>query len=395
MIPPDLLDRLRVFDAFPKTLEDFRIKTSGGAAVTVTSCVLAILLFVSELTYYLTPELSEELLVDVSRGDRMRINFDVVFPHISCPYLAIDAIDVSGEQQINIQHNIYKRRMDKEGKFVDEGQKQETIGISKKQQFLDTAITSTASTSTLNPGRCESCYGAESGSRKCCNTCNDVRDAYTEKGWALKDFDTIEQCRREGVKTPVSAMTEEGCQIYGHIDVARVQGNLHIAPGRSMSRHHRHIHDLSAFESNLVNTSHTIKTLSFGQDIPGQVNPLDGSVNIADHTSMSFQYYIKIVGSMFTNLDGDSLLSNQFAVTRNKKRTDEVMSETSLPGVFFIYEFAPMMIKYTERRRSFLHFLTSVFAIIGGVFTVAGMVDSVVYFGVNVIKKKMELGKQT
>ena len=396
MIPQDILERLRVFDAFPKTLEDFRIKTSGGAAVTVSSCILALLLFVSELNYYLTPELAEELMVDVSKGDRMRINFDLVFPHISCPFLAIDAIDVSGEQQINIQHNIFKRRMGKDGSFLDEAQKQDTIGIDKKQAFMDVAVTaSTAATSTLNPNRCESCYGAESADRKCCNSCTDVRDAYTEKGWALKDFNSIEQCRREGVKTPSTAMTEEGCQVYGHIDVARVQGNIHVAPGRSLSRHHRHIHDLSAFESNLVNTSHIIKHLSFGQDIPGRVNPLDGSVSIADHTSMSFQYYIKIVASMFSNLDGDVVYSNQFAVTRNKKRTDEVMSETSLPGVFFIYEFAPMMIKYAERRRSFLHFMTSVFAIIGGVFTVAGMVDSVVYFSVNIIKKKMELGKQT
>ena len=122
--------------------------------------------------------------------------------------------------------------------------------------------------------------------------------------------------------------------MYGHIDVARVQGNIHIAPGRSLNKQHRHIHDLSSVESTLVNTSHTIKHLSFGEDIPGRVNPLDGSVEVADHTAMSYQYYIKIVPSMFSNVDGDILYSNQFAVTRNKKRTDDIMSETSLPGIF-------------------------------------------------------------
>ena len=382
-------------DAFPKTLEDFRIKTSGGAAVTLTSCLLALLLFVSELNYYLTPEVSEELTVDVSRGDRLRMNFDVVFPHISCPFLAIDAIDVSGEQQINIEHNIFKRRLNKDGSFLDEAKKEDNIGIDRKQQFLKMTSEAAAAKANLNPNRCESCYGAESPTRKCCNSCSDVRDAYAEKGWAIKDFDSIEQCKREGVKAPSSEMTNEGCQIYGHIDVARVQGNIHIAPGRSLNKQHRHIHDLSSVESTLVNTSHTIKHLSFGEDIPGRVNPLDGSVELADHAAMSYQYYIKIVPSMFSNVDGDILYSNQFAVTRNKKRTDDIMSETSLPGIFFIYEFAPMMVKYVERRRSFLHFMTSVFAIIGGVFTVAGIVDSFVYFSVNVIKKKMELGKQT
>lgn len=78
--------------------------------------------------------------------------------------------------------------------------------------------------------------------------------------------------------------------------------------------------------------------------------------------------------------------------------------------MFFIYEFAPMMVKRTEVSRSFFHFLTSgncnhlrcenrslpmlfaVCAIIGGVYTVAGIVDSLLYHSLNAIKK-YELGK--
>lgn len=78
--------RLKRFDAFPKTLEDFRVKTCGGAlgerasgragaaggagggagadgasrvpAVTVVSGLIMVLLFFSELQYYLTKEVS-------------------------------------------------------------------------------------------------------------------------------------------------------------------------------------------------------------------------------------------------------------------------------------------------------------------------------------------------
>jgi len=39
-------------------------------------------------------------------------------------------------------------------------------------------------------------------------------------------------------------------------------------------------------------------------------------------------------------------------------------------GVFFNYELSPMRVRIEERRNSLLHFLTRVFAIIGGVFTV-------------------------
>ena len=50
---------------------------------------------------------------------------------------------------------------------------------------------------TLEPDRCESCYGAETGDHKCCNTCAEVRQAYQKKGWAFTDIKGIIQCERE------------------------------------------------------------------------------------------------------------------------------------------------------------------------------------------------------
>ncbi|XP_050770560.1 endoplasmic reticulum-Golgi intermediate compartment protein 3-like [Gymnogyps californianus] len=48
--------RLKRFDAFPKPLEDFRVKTCGGALVTAVSGLIVVLLFFSELQYYLPKE---------------------------------------------------------------------------------------------------------------------------------------------------------------------------------------------------------------------------------------------------------------------------------------------------------------------------------------------------
>ena len=50
-----------------------------------------------------------------------------------------------------------------------------------------------------------------------------------------------------------------------------------------------------------------------------------------------------------------------------------------LPGVFFIYDISPIMVKFTEKTMSFSYFLTSLCAIVGGVFTTAGIVDGLVY----------------
>lgn len=41
------------------------------------------------------------------------------------------------------------------------------------------------------------------------------------------------------------------------------------------------------------------------------------------------------------------------------------------PGIHFFYDFYPVMVEYTHQKPSFLHFLTSVFAVIGGIFTIS------------------------
>lgn len=47
--------------------------------------------------------------------------------------------------------------------------------------------------------------------------------------------------------------------------------------------------------------------------------------------------------------------------------------------MIFSYEFSPIAIEYIETKPSFLHFLTSTSAIIGGVFAVARMIDGAIY----------------
>lgn len=55
-------------------------------------------LVISELNTYLTPQITEELFVDTTRGQKLKIHLDIVIPQISCSYLSIDAMDSTGEQ---------------------------------------------------------------------------------------------------------------------------------------------------------------------------------------------------------------------------------------------------------------------------------------------------------
>lgn len=59
---------------------------------------------------------------------------------------------------------------------------------------------------------------------RCCNSCEDVREAYRRRGWAFKNPDTIEQCRREGFSQKMQEQKNEGCQVYGFLEVNKVPG---------------------------------------------------------------------------------------------------------------------------------------------------------------------------
>jgi len=81
---------------------------------------------------------------------------------------------------------------------------------------------------------------------------------------------------REGYTEKLKSM-KEGCQLRGLLEVNKVAGNFHIAPGKSFEQQHSHIHDITPFlQSGSLTTKHTIKRLSFGEEFPNIFNPLDG-----------------------------------------------------------------------------------------------------------------------
>ncbi|KAG5870033.1 hypothetical protein JTB14_026614 [Gonioctena quinquepunctata] len=196
----EIFKKLRRFDAYPKTLEDVRIQTYGGGAITIISFIIMGLLFLSELSDYMTPNITEELFVDTSRSPNIQINLDFTIPKISCDFLALDAMDSSGEQHLEINHNIYKRRLDLEGSPIEEPVKE------------DITIKET------NKTECGSCYGA---AERCCNTCEEVREAYRERKWAIDNLQNISQCKDEKYEEKKKTAFTQGCQIYGTLIVNR------------------------------------------------------------------------------------------------------------------------------------------------------------------------------
>ena len=61
-----------------------------------------------------------------------------------------------------------------------------------------------------------------------------------------------------------------------------------------------------------------------------------------------------------------------------------------MPAIWFRYEVSPITVKYTHKKKPLYHFLTTFCAIIGGTFTVAGMIDSMIFSAHNMVKKAQE-----
>ena len=88
------------------------------------------------------------------------------------------------------------------------------------------------------------------------------------------------------------------------------------------------------------------------------------------------QYHIKIVPTTYEPLRGAPLHTNQYSYTELFRTTSQL---DKLPAVYFHYELSPIMAKVTYARKSYSSFLTGLCAIVGGVFTVAGMLDSAIH----------------
>lgn len=381
-----MYNKLRNLDAYPKVNEDFYNRSLSGGVITLLSSFFIGLLVISEFRLYLHTVTDTQLVVDTSRGGKLRINFDVTFPSVPCSLLSLDAMDISGEQHLNIRHDIFKKRIDAHGNVIEV--RQDGIGAPK----IEKPLQKHGGRLEHNETYCGSCFGAETADDHCCNSCEEVQEAYRKKGWGLTDPDLIDQCQREGFVERVKAEVGEGCNIHGSLEVNKVAGNFHFATGKSIHQSSVSLLDLLTLQTESYNISHKINKLSFGDSIPGIVNPLDGVQFEQTAPNGLYQYFIKVVPTVYTNIRGHTIESNQFSVTEHLKNS-EMDRFRSPPGVFFFYDLSPIKVTFTEEHASFLHFLTHICAIVGGVFTVAGIVDSFVYHGQKALKKKVELGK--
>lgn len=393
-------------DLHPKLRGEFSEKTRTGGVVSLVTLVVMVYLFVSQLVMYWSPRVVETMSVDDSRSDALVLNFDIRFPTMPCALISLDVMDLAGQHQQDVMHNVFKRRIDMNGKPFDESQRNKLGQSATTVEHLDGsgsgsgASVSGSGSDTDGKGEgpsdgsdgtpsCGSCYGAGVDGQ-CCNSCSQVQALYKLKGWSF-DPTVVKQCASDAILALHTGQAAEGCNLYGSVEVPRVAGNIHFAPGRSFQHASMHVHDMVSFTVQNFNVSHTITQFSIGKPYPGQPrNPLDAhtkTLKKEDGNGM-FQYYVKVVPTDYVDARGRVTATNQYSVTEHF-RPVSLSRGSGLPGVFFFYDVSPIRVTVEQQNRSFLHFLTQLCAIIGGVFTVMGIVDT----GVHTLLMKMKTAR--
>lgn len=328
------MSRFKKLDLYRDIPKDLTEPTLVGAIVSVVCTLIMVYLFLSEFMSYLTPMQTSEMFVDSPpladiHGGELQINMNITMPNVPCAILSVDAQDIMGTHVVDVGGELHKTRLDAEG---------------------------------------------------------NIKLDHTGAPAAPETEDPTEQ---QG----------EGCNVHGNMIVKKVPGNFHVSA-------HAHANLLPIFFPNSpMNVSHLIHDLSFGvhTDKLSRVeravtNPLKGTKRYAvvddpdPETTISYEYYIKIVPTQYAPLSGEVYDSFQFVVNSN-----EIVGRYRLPAVYFRYDLSPITVKFVDQRKfSFAHFLVQVCAIIGGVFTVMGLLNAVLRSSVNSLKqmmKKAEMGK--
>ncbi|KAI0004570.1 Sec1-like protein [Russula compacta] len=396
-----LFGGLKAMDAFGKTMEDVKVRTRTGAFLTLLSAAIILSFTVIEFLDYRRIGIDTSVVVDRSRGEKLTVHLNVTFPRVPCYLLSLDLMDISGELQRDISHDVIKTRLTAGGIPVPGSQ------VGELRNDIDKI------NEQRTDGYCGSCYGGTpaDGEGGCCNSCDAVREAYTRKGWSFGNPGGIEQCIQEHWADRVQEQASEGCNVAGLLRVNKVVGNINLSPGRSFQAAQHRIYELVPYlknDGNRHDFSHSIHYMYFTADdeadeFKAQVSkemrerlgiyqhPLYEHTEKTSKAQYMFQYFLKVVPTQFRTLDGHVVNSHQYSVSHFERdlmtgiagNTNEGLQiqhgVNGLPGVFFSYEISPILVAHRETRQSFAHFLTSTCAIVGGVLTVASILDSALF----------------
>ena len=301
-----------------------------------------LLLLMNEYLNYSTYNVTTLMYVDKNRGsDNLQVNLDIELYNLPCELISMEIRNNLGLNVQNIDGNLTKYVLDS---------KHQVIG--QKPYLLESL------------GR----FG--------------------------HDHDHIAQPDYELVKNQIN--NKQGCKLKGEFLLDAVPGAFIISSkafAPTIERLRREGLDKTNVE-HIINDLYfgkrtdRIRIRGFGRDTYNLMNTLKKRKRLNEKLPMIYQYYLKIVPTKYRYFSGSTYDSYQY--------TANSFYEASLdrtPLLFFRYDLSPITVEYKHTKMSFLTFIINVFAILGGVFTVAGIIDAIIHKSVLMLLRKAEMNK--
>ena len=207
--------------------------------------------------------------------------------------------------------------------------------------------------------------------------------------------------RREvgGQHIETASVDGEGCQLTGSVRISRVPGNLRISAAS----------DSHSFNTRVMNVSHHVDRLLFSSldesarlrhVIPlEQRSGLLASSYTMHNELATLKHYLKVVPFRYEFVDGETQRTYLYKANYNEYKprklewfegfADAYVDTDLVPNAAFHFDISPVMVVMNEETQSFSSFVTKICAVIGGIYTVVGLLDSVLYHTGESIKKSM------
>lgn len=176
-----------------------------------------------------------------------------------------------------------------------------------------------------------------------------------------------------------------GCRMESHFTINKVPGNFHV------STHSARSQPESPDMTHLIHKVRFGMDLQEGKDVKGSFNPLEDVDRTAGEALATHNYIVKIVPSVYEDKNGNVRYPYQYTYSY-REVIQYGHGGRVMPAIWFRYELSPITVRYIEKNKPFYTFLTTVCAIVGGTFTVAGILDSCIFTAAEIFRKA-ELGK--
>uniref|UniRef100_H3AFY6 Endoplasmic reticulum-Golgi intermediate compartment protein n=1 Tax=Latimeria chalumnae TaxID=7897 RepID=H3AFY6_LATCH len=343
------LNLVKELDAFPKVPESYVETSASGGTVSLIAFTTMALLAIMEFFVYRDTWMKYEYEVDKDFASKLRINIDITVA-MKCQYVGADVLDLAETMVASSDGLVYEPTL-----------------------FSLNVLCSPYRTLQIIQSKLQEEHS--------------LQDILFKS--AFKGAPTALPPREDSLPEPPDA-----CRIHGHLYVNKVAGNFHITVGKAIPHPRGHAHLAALVSHDSYNFSHRIDHLSFGEILPGIINPLDGTEKVASDHNHMFQYFITIVPTKL-NTYKISADTHQYSVTERERVINHAAGSHGVSGIFMKYDISSLMVTVTEQHMPIWQFLVRLCGIVGGIFSTTvnvGMLHGFVGFLFDIVYCRFKLG---